>query len=866
MKSSSDALSQLRLYLEAWRPTAQALAEAVCVTDLDGCIQFANGSLQRMLGCEESDLLDEPVSAFARCLPHGRPIDLREEREFAACTWRRSDGGAVVGRCSLRPILLAGKPVGACLVASPASLTDTAAPRDSAPAVVVPSALSAESKRIERRLQVIEAVGAIATAQLTLDELLRALLDSMHGEMGLETVAIFLVDEAGQTLTVRGAIGTGTHISDQVRAPIGHGLLADVMEAGVTRYIPDIRPVVQQTPLLSDDQRAEVDQFAALMVPLIVEQRPIGVLYVGSSGPSQFDPEDVRLIELVGMRAALAIERTRAVEAAGRAHERLQFLNDAGVTLSSTLDYSATTNSLADILTPTLSEACAVYLLGDDGRLSKVQTRATGEAEASLRPLMDHLDAMVDAAPDAPSAVGRSVWSQQVIAERQPCAESEDDAADDASSACLCAPLVVRQHALGAIYLARCPGREFSAGDVALIQGLAERAAGALDNARLFIETQEALAIGSATATQLDTIINSTDVGIFVTDAEGDEMRVNPYGAHLLGLPAALTARRSEHPNVPFEIRTTEGEHIPLDREPIYIARTEGRPIEARFVIHRFDTGKDIQALTRCTPLFDRRQRVVGAIGVVTDITEVYELERHKDEFVGIASHELKTPLTTLKILSQLLGRKLEASGELSEAEQARRMLVSITRMERLINDLLDVTLIREGQLPLRSALFDLNTVCVEVIGEQELLHHRRILFTTPPDARLLVVADRERIYQVLTNLLSNAIKFSPSTEPVYVRARRTETECIVTVHDHGPGVPPEALPSVFDRYYRVPVMQVQSGSGFGLGLGLHISKEIIDRHGGRIWAESKLGHGSEFSFALARADETDELTWESYA
>jgi signal transduction histidine kinase len=87
----------------------------------------------------------------------------------------------------------------------------------------------------------------------------------------------------------------------------------------------------------------------------------------------------------------------------------------------------------------------------------------------------------------------------------------------------------------------------------------------------------------------------------------------------------------------------------------------------------------------------------------------------------------------------------------------------------------------------------------------------------------------------------------------VVVRARVTAEERIITVHDHGPGVPHEAVAYIFDRFFRVPDMQVQSGSGVGLGLGLHISKEIIERHGGRIWVESKLGHGSDFSFALPR-------------
>lgn len=850
-------LKALHDYLDVWRSTAQALAEAVCVVDLDGCIQFANLSFQRMLGCAETDLLARHVEDIAQCAPllseDGGAAE--HEQELAACEWRRIDGDAVVARCLARPIVFRGEQIGSTLIVPAAD----AQPDERIDADAARHAFAAEAAKSERRLRVLEAVGDIALSQLPLDELLQALLDGMYDEMGLENVAFFLVDEDGQRLTARGASGAGAHIKDRVRFPVDVGMFSEVMRSRRTRYVPDIRELVRQSPYIQDELRRTImDLFSAVMVPLLVEQRVIGVLYVGAREPDRFAPEDVRLIELVAMRAALAIERARANDAAVRAHERLRLLNDASGSLNATLDYHATTKRLADLLTPELADACAIYLLGDDGQLSKVGTRSSGGPNDPVTQVVERLDATVEAVPDGGVAVGRSVRLLTPVFERKPLTVDSNDAQPSVYS-CVCVPLVVRMHALGAIYLVRRPDHEFSDGDLALVLGLAERAAVAIDNARLFIETQEALAIGSAMATQLDTIINSTDVGIFVTDATGDEMRVNPYGAHLLGLPRAVTARRSEFPDVPFEIRTTDGEPIPLDHEPIYYARVEGRAVEARFVIHRRDTGKDIQALTRCTPLFDSQLKIVGAIAVVTDITEILALERQKDEFVGIASHELKTPLTTLKILAQLLARRLEASGESQEAEQARRMQVSITRMERLINDLLDVSLIHEGQLPLKMAVTDLVNVCAEVISEQELLSHRHIRFSAPSHDRLFVRADAERIYQVLTNLLSNAIKYSPATEPVIVRARVTQTECIVTVHDHGPGVPSEATEHIFDRFYRVPVMQVQSGSGYGLGLGLHISKEIIDRHGGRLWVESKLGHGSEFSFALPRVDAPPE-------
>lgn len=883
MKSSADALkslygrrrwraalergqrgASLRDYIAMLRPTAQALDEALCAVDLAGRIQFVNLSAQRMLGRPEADLLGKSIHDFLCCSATALgdsaspsaaglhdALTRRLAGEWDACELRGAGGASVSVRCGLHPIECDSQALGAMLtVALPAGQ----GPRDN-----------------ERRVHLLEVVGDIALAQLPLDDLLSALLDALRRELVLENAAIFLVSDEGDMVIARAASGAGAEAADSIRVPVGQGILGEAMRAQRPLFLNEISPTEMHSDDFSPELRARIDVKSLVMVPLIVEERVIGVLYLGASKPHHFAPEDGRLVELVGQRAALAIERARASDAAARAHERLRFLTDASGALNVTLDYHDTTRRLAAIATPALADACAVYLLEEDGLLRKVATQAPAHGllaadpvGVALRQVVERLDASVEVNPDdTSSAVGRCIQSLAPVFERYPAAPAvgEDGWADAPACLCVCVPLVVRQHAVGALYLAIRPGKEFTDGDLALIEGLAARAAIAIDNARLYIETQQALATGSATATQLDTIFNATDVGIFVTDANGAFLRINPYGGRLLGLPSDALEQAPSDATRPFELRTPDGELIPADREPLHLARVLGRPIEQRIVIHRRSSGKDgkeggkdIQALTRCTPWLDERRQIAGAIGVVTDITAIYELERQKDEFLGIASHELKTPLTSLKILAQLLARKMEASGELRELEQAQRMQVAITRMERLIRDLLDVTLIQEGKLALHEELTDLGEICADAVREQAVLSQRAVQFHPPAAGSLLIYADRERIYQVISNLLSNALKYSPATAPVVVQTRATQRECIVSVHDHGAGVPPEAVEHIFDRFYRVPGMQVQSGSGVGLGLGLHITKDIVSRHGGRIWVESKLGHGSVFSVALPRA------------
>jgi PAS domain S-box-containing protein len=866
----------LRDYIEMLRPTAQALDEALCLLDLSGCVQYANLSALQLLGRGEADALGVSLHAFIRCAPDAQISPLRGERsDLMACRLLRSDGTSVAVDCALRSVTSDGKRLGTTLLIfqGQRDLADGVAPE-------------AQESALERRMRVLDAVGDIALAQLPLDSLLKALLDGLRHELELENIAIFLVDDDGETLSARMASGVGSDVADRIRFPLADTMVGQALLDRRTIHIPNVELVGGEWVYFSPEIRSSMNVQSFIVAPLVVESRLIGGLYLGASQPNRFSHDDARLAELIGQRAALAIERARARDEAAHAHERLRFLNDASGALNETLNYRDATERLAAILAPALADACAIYLLEDDGLLRKVamQAPARGLLSANpfgptLRRLIQRIDTLEVVNPDdTDNPIAECVRTLAPVFERsqtdqlpmQPEA-LHDEAMEAVGGLCVSVPLVVRQHALGVAYLALRSGKQLSDGDLALIQGLAERAAIAVDNARLYSETQEALATGSAMATQLAAIFNATDVGIFVTDAAGGFLRINPYGRRLLGLGDVSLEHAPTNVGGLFQLRTVEGDDIPGDREPLHLARTLGEPIEQRLVIHRFDTGADIQALTRCTPWRDDRNQVAGAIGVVTDITAIHELERQKDEFLGIASHELKTPLTSLKILARLLVRRMEASGDPREVEQAQHMQVAIIRMENLIRDLLDVSLIQEGKLPLHMERFDLGELCADAIGEQRLVTQRVIRYSAHDGAhdgahddghgnaqggtRLPVYADRERIYQVISNLLSNALKYSLATQPVTVSARATDLECIVSVHDHGSGVPAEAQEHIFDRFYRVPGMQVQSGSGMGLGLGLHISKDIVSRHGGRLWVESKLGHGSTFSMALPRAN-----------
>ena len=230
--------------------------------------------------------------------------------------------------------------------------------------------------------------------------------------------------------------------------------------------------------------------------------------------------------------------------------------------------------------------------------------------------------------------------------------------------------------------------------------------------------------------------------------------------------------------------------------------------------------------------------------------------QRIKDDFLSIVSHELRTPLTSIQGYSQLLEGRLrgELAGESKEMAHLRVIRSQVSRMRRLVDDLLDVSRIdRRGGVSIEPIDFDL---AEEVRGAATRIgseHADRRIEVAAPE-RIDVHADRDRLDQVLTNLIENAVKYSPDGGPVRVVAERRGGEVEVRVSDAGIGIPPEHRDHVFERFYQADGDAGRRRFG-GLGLGLYISRAIIDAHGGRIWAAPNLedGTGSVFGFRIPR-------------
>jgi PAS domain S-box-containing protein len=240
---------------------------------------------------------------------------------------------------------------------------------------------------------------------------------------------------------------------------------------------------------------------------------------------------------------------------------------------------------------------------------------------------------------------------------------------------------------------------------------------------------------------------------------------------------------------------------------------------------------------------------------VAIDNAKLYEeiktLSSLKDEFIGVAGHELRTPITTIKGYLQLLEEEAPHGLTKDFIEKALRQ---VNKLSRLVSDLLDVTRIHAGKLDYtvkRTSLTQLVKESIETVWQINTSH---IIESRLPEQEVFVMADATKIEQVLINFLTNAIKYSPRASKIYLEvATRPDTPgyAVVSVRDCGIGIPKQHLQNIFHRYYRVNQPQHTIS---GLGIGLYISKEIIERHNGYIWAESKEGEGSTFYFSLPLA------------
>ena len=343
---------------------------------------------------------------------------------------------------------------------------------------------------------------------------------------------------------------------------------------------------------------------------------------------------------------------------------------------------------------------------------------------------------------------------------------------------------------------------------------------------------------------QQDVLLDSVTDGICGLDNRGKVTFANLAAARLLGMPADALIGRPVHEilHCPVPAGRNCNEDCPLRQSTAALCGKSGDDMIFRA------NGASFPAEFVVTPIRGQG-RVSGAVLSFRDITQRYALDRMKDEFISTVSHELRTPLTSIRGALGLL-----TSGILGETnEKASHLLrIAVTnsdRLVRLINDILDLERIQSGREPLVFCTVQLAGIVKQAIDDMQPVADAAGVQLIHDATQVEIAADRDRLLQVLTNLLSNAVKFSPPNSPVSVMLRPGITGVILSVIDHGRGIPADMLESIFGRFQQVDASDSRQKGGSGLGLA--ICRTIVMQHAGRIWAERNPVRGSTFRVFL---------------
>ncbi len=348
---------------------------------------------------------------------------------------------------------------------------------------------------------------------------------------------------------------------------------------------------------------------------------------------------------------------------------------------------------------------------------------------------------------------------------------------------------------------------------------------------------------------RLSLILETMAEGVGIIDTEGMLTYANPMAQKILGLHHNEILSRT-YGDPKWNNLRIDGSPLPDEEHPMATMMATGKPVFDYEIAVQPPDRERFYISINAAPIRDNQGKLIGGVGTFMDVTNRRKMTQQKDEFISVASHELKTPMTTLKASFQVLEQVMESGADahmlpvfLSKAR------ISLHKLTGLIDDLLNVSRLEKGQLILNLSSFNMYEAVQENVENMQFAGTNTDTITVNGNRDLIVLADKYRIEQVVTNLLTNAVKYSPPSSVINIQIEASGTEEIkVSVTDYGIGIPEDKQAQLFDRYYRVDY----SGNQYsGLGLGLYISSEIIKKHKGQIGVNSQLGRGSTFWFTL---------------
>lgn len=432
-------------------------------------------------------------------------------------------------------------------------------------------------------------------------------------------------------------------------------------------------------------------------------------------------------------------------------------------------------------------------------------------------------------------------------------------------------PLLIGEQLVGVVHVGRKSYRPFTAPEVRRLEVMAAQAALAVQHAILH---ERLLAVNAELVganQKLQTVVQTMPAGVAILEApSGRVVAVNRTAEIIWGRQASQTQMERLH----YALYQPNGEPYPWEDLPMARSLTQGEVILGREMLMRRPDGKEFVVLVSSAPLRAADGTIEGAVAVFQDMSGM-ELERLKDEFVTVTTHELFTPLTIIKGTAQLIARKIEQGDLEGLAGPLTAIDGQANWMTHLLQKMTDAAELQLGPLSLRQGIADLATIVEKVVRRfQATTERHEIVFHIEDGPPLHGYWDRERVERSLANLLENAIEYSPNGGRIEVSVSRSPLRnpldpnsaeegrewALVRVTDQGIGISKEDQAHLFTRFYRSGPIRYQETPG--LGLGLYVANRFISAHGGQICVESEPGKGSTFYFSLPLcADSADDET-----
>ncbi len=732
------------------------------------------------------------------------------------------------------PVVVAGQTIGVIAIASDTANVFGETDVTAMEAIAGQVARAIENSRLyerERRRAIerdtIAEVGRAISAILDMDTLLARVVELIAQNFGYYSVNVFEVDAESEYAVFRAStVDPESSVRECLRLRVGdEGIVGWVAGSAQPLMARD----VSREPRFRFD-RAVPDTRSELAVPIMLGESVVGVLDVLSDEVDAFGESDLETLETLAHSLAVAMENARLYQEETRRSEELSVLLETAQALASSLD-------LTEVL-EIIGHQAAALTQSDGSRIYLLEPHGT-----TLTPLVA-LGQYVEEVMDFPVPVGVGVTGRVAatgVAEIANDLGAEPDAVHvpgtPADVWCLmCAPLAIKGEVAGAMVVSRPAGAHFAEKDLEILISMANHAATAIENARLYQSVADS-------ETKLRDQIESAADAIFNIDTEGRFTLLNREAERISGFTRDEVLGRHFTELLPAEHVEEMGAVVLTDVDDV--VDQQGNEVE---LLGKW--GQVIPLEIRVSAL-ERGGRLDGWQVIGRDVSERRRLEEMKSQFLATVSHDLRTPLASIMGFTEML---MEGTpGPLTETQDEFLGIVfeSSQRLMALVNDLLDISKLDVGRTSLELKTIELPRLIAGVVDEIGPLAYKKdiSLELDCPESLPSTQGDQRRLEQVLNNLLSNAVKFTPEGGKIEVKAELAGGQLMVTVSDTGVGIPPEDLPHLFQAFHRGGNVTKQAIEGTGLGLS--IAKALVEAHGGTIGVESELDKGSTFRFTL---------------